>query len=118
MANVSYISTAFLANVGVGCVMAKLDLLSATGALILSTVLMGCSSAPTETGAVPVQRAASQDRTPSWQKYQVSGSRIARRMDKTGKPLSADFVMSTTGDGLQMLPAVTMTPCTASRKGC
>lgn len=104
--------------------MAKLELMSVTGALILSSVLMGCSSAPTRSSAVgqpsaaPAERAAAQDRTPSWQKYQVSGSRIARRMDKSGKPLSADFVQSTTGEGLQMLPGVTMIPCSASRKGC
>lgn len=99
--------------------MAKLDIMSASGALILSTVLMGCSSAPTtQPGAPAQQRTASQDRTPSWQKYHVSGSRIARRIDQTGKPMSADFVQSTTGEGLQMLPAVTMKPCTASRSGC
>jgi hypothetical protein len=102
--------------------MAKLELMSVTGALLLSSVLMGCSSAPTQPSTVAqpsasAQRAA-QDRTPSWQKYQVSGSRIARRMDKTGKPLSADFVQSTTGEGLHMLPGVTMIPCSANRKGC
>jgi hypothetical protein len=99
--------------------MAKLDILSATGALVLSAVLMGCSSAPTvRPEAVAPARVASQDRTPSWQKYQVSGSRIARRMDKTGKPLSADFVQSTTSNALHMLPAVTMKPCSATRSGC
>lgn len=99
--------------------MAKLDIVSASGALMLSAVLMGCSSTPTQpsTDAAPA-RAATQDRTPSWQKYHVSGSRIARRMDKSGKPMSADFVQSTTSEGLQMMPAVTMIPCTASRNGC
>lgn len=86
--------------------MSTLKLARTSGALVLSAVLMGCSSNPTPTP----------DRTPSWMKYQVSGSRIARRTDAKGKPISADFVHSTTPEGLLMLPAVTVTPC--NRRSC
>ena len=107
--------------------MAKLEIVRASGALILSAILFGCASAPSQPqpatakaqpAPVAAKRVSTVDRTPSWQKYQVSGSRIARRMDKSGKPISADFVQSTTSEGLQMMPGVTMVPCTASRKGC
>lgn len=105
--------------------MAKLEIVRASGALILSAILVGCASAPgdkqsgvTEARTTRVAHRAKQDRTPSWQKYQVSGSRIARRLDANGKPTSADFVQSTTGGGLHMLPAVTMTPCFKGRRGC
>jgi type IV pilus biogenesis protein CpaD/CtpE len=106
--------------------MAKLEIMSATGALILSAIvmasLMGCASAPDrQAGAKEVQathRVVNRDRTPSWQKYQVSGSRISRHLDANGKPTSADFVQSTTGKGLEMMPGVTMIPCTKGRSGC
>jgi PBP1b-binding outer membrane lipoprotein LpoB len=98
--------------------MAKLDIVRASGALILAAILMGCSSAPTQSTASAAQaRAAKQDRSPSWQKYEVTGSRIARRLDKSGKPMSADMVQSTTSQGLSMLPGVTRMPCTAGA-GC
>jgi hypothetical protein len=48
-------------------------------------------------------------------KYQVTGSRIARRTDAQGKPMSADFVHSTSTEGLLMLPAVTVSKCTGNR---
>lgn len=88
--------------------MSTLNLARATGVLLLSAVLMGCSSTP-----APVQ-----DRTPSWMKYQVSSSRIARRTDAKGRPISADFVHSTTPEGLLLLPAVTVVPCSGNRRGC
>lgn len=105
--------------------MAKLEIVRASGALILSAILLGCAStSDRQSAATPAKadqathRTASRDRTPSWQKYQVSGSRIARRLDANGKPTSADFVQSTTSKGLEMLPGVTMVPCTKSRSGC
>lgn len=106
--------------------MAKLQVVRASGVLILSAILFGCASAPGPQQANTTQaehakarqRVASRDRTPSWQKYQVSGSRIPRYLDASGRPLSADFVNSTTSEGLHMLPAVTMTPCSKSRSGC
>lgn len=106
--------------------MAKLELVRASSVLILSAILFGCANAPDQQSpstaqaepAKAKQRTVTRDRTPSWQKYQVSGSRISRRLDASGKPTSADFVHSTTSEGLQMLPAVTMIPCTKSRGGC
>lgn len=102
--------------------MAKLDYVRASGALIvvavLSAAVMGCSSTPSQPKSAAQARAATQDRTPSWQKYQVSGSRIARRLDKSGRPMSADMVQSTTSQGLDMMPGVTRIPCSANRRGC
>lgn len=115
--------------------MAKLALVRVGGALILSTALLGCASTldRQQPGATESkvthkvtqrvneqseQQRAKRDRTPSWQKYQVSGSRIARRLDANGKPMSADFVQSTTSKGLEMLPGVTMIPCSSHRGGC
>ena len=84
--------------------MAKLEIARASGVLVLSAILFGCASAPSPQQAATAQaesakanqRVVTRDRTPSWQKYQVSGSRISRRLDATGKPMSADFVHSTT----------------------
>jgi hypothetical protein len=106
--------------------MAKLAFVRAAGALILSTALLGCAStasrqqsaAESEATREAAHRLAKQDRTPSWQKYHVSGSRIARRMDASGRPLSADFVKTTTPKGVEMLPGVTMTPCEKTRSDC
>jgi hypothetical protein len=104
--------------------MAKLQVVRASGALILSAVLLGCANAPSQpesTGSqasAATKRVANKDRTPSWQKYYVSGSRIARRLDATGQPMTADYVQSTTSKGLELLPAVTRIPCTSSRHGC
>lgn len=105
--------------------MAKLEIMSASGALILSAFVMGCASAPNQQATATqvketqaTHRTVNRDRTPSWQKYQVSGSRISRHLDANGKPTSADFVQSTTSKGLEMMPAVTMIPCTRSRSGC
>jgi hypothetical protein len=106
--------------------MAKLEVVCASGALILSAFLLGCANAPSQpqsdakqAAAAPAKRAAAtRDRTPSWQKYRVSGSRIARSLDASGKPMTADYVQSTTSSGLQMLPGVTMTPCERTRRGC
>ncbi|WP_129640950.1 hypothetical protein [Peristeroidobacter agariperforans] len=105
--------------------MAKLEVVCASGALMLSALLLGCANAPSQrladasqAQAAPAKRAVAKDRTPSWQKYRVSGSRIARTLDANGKPTTADYVQSTTSDGLHMLPAVTMTPCERTRHGC
>lgn len=104
--------------------MAKLEVACASGALILSAVLSGCTSVPRQqtltdpAAPAATQRVAKKDRTPSWQKYYVSGSRIARPLDSTGKPMTADYVQSTTSDGLEMLPSVTRIPCTKTGHGC
>ena len=104
--------------------MAKLEFVRASGAVILSAILMGCASAPSDKPSSSRQATAQtthrtlRDRTPSWQKYHVSGSRIARRLDANGNPTSADFVKSTTSEGLQRVPGVTMMPCARSRSGC
>lgn len=106
--------------------MTKLQVARASGVLILSTILFGCASAPDShqsattraESAEASQRVVTRDRTPSWQKYRVSGSRIARPVDASGKPVSADFVRSTSSEGLYMMPSVTMTPCANRRSGC
>lgn len=105
--------------------MAKLEVVCASGALMLSALLLGCANAPSQpqadasqAQAAPAKGAAAKDRTPSWQKYRVSGSRIARTLDANGKPKTADYVQSTTSNGLQMLPGVTMIPCARTRHGC
>lgn len=104
--------------------MAKLEIVCASGALMLSALLLGCANAPSQQAdaskvqAAPAKGATVKDRTPSWQKYRVSGSRIARTLDASGRPTTADYVQSTTSNGLQMLPGVTMIPCARTRHGC
>lgn len=102
--------------------MATFTIARASGALMLSAMLMGCSTAPTTPAststASTTSTARTQDRTPSWMKYQVSGSRIARRTDGEGNPITADFVRSTSVQELQMLPGVMVMPCSPYRRGC
>lgn len=73
--------------------------------LVVLTFLGGCSSHPA-TGGQTTARAV-RDRTPSWMKYQVTGSRIARPVDGHGKPITADMVRSTSREDLSLLPSVT-----------
>jgi hypothetical protein len=70
--------------------------------ILVSVVLLGCAAGPTHK---PVQ-----DRTPSWMKYQVTGSRIVRRTDGRGEAKTADSVKSTTPAGFVLLPGVTFDP--------
>lgn len=44
------------------------------------------------------------DRTPSWMKYQVVGSRIHRNIDVSGQPDSAHYVVSVEAAELRRLP--------------
>jgi 5-formyltetrahydrofolate cyclo-ligase len=70
--------------------------------ILVSVVLLGCAASPTHK---PVQ-----DRTPSWMKYQVTGSRITRRTDGRGASQTADSVKSTSPAELVLLPGVTFDP--------
>lgn len=51
-----------------------------------------------------------QDKTPSWLKYEVTGSRIRRPAGVNGQAESASFVTRTNADGLAMLPAISFIP--------
>jgi hypothetical protein len=105
--------------------MARLNIVRVAGALLVAAVVLsGCSSAPAQKETPVAQQArneaksATQDRTPRWMKYRTSGSRIARRTDGNGRPISADMVLSTDSNGLYQLPSVTMQPCAKNRAGC
>lgn len=69
-------------------------------ALILSTA--GCAASASKT-----KSASAAERTPSWMKRDVVGSRIPRRIDAGGQPVSSDNVVMTSDEGLQNLPSVT-----------
>jgi hypothetical protein len=100
--------------------MARLNVVRVASALLVSAaVLTGCSSAPAqEETPVAQARNVTPDKTPRWMKYRTSSSRIARPTDGSGRPISADMVQSTDGNGLYKLPSVTMRPCASSRSGC
>lgn len=63
-------------------------------AAIASMTLTACAT----NGGVP-------DRTPQRMTYEVLGSRISRRVDVSGKPDSANYVMTLEAGDLQTLPA-------------
>lgn len=70
-----------------------------SGAVIAAFLLAGCASGPTR----PVP-----DSTPSWMKYEVSGSRIKRRVDANGEPSSASFVTRTNAANLALMPGLSV----------
>ena len=53
----------------------------------LSITLAGCASSPAA--------------TPSWNKYYVAGSRIARTLDPQGQPLTGSHIVTITDEDLQ-----------------
>lgn len=67
------------------------------GALIVPFVLTlaGCAAAPEGTSA---QRAA---QAPSWNKYYVAGSRIARNLDPQGQPQTGSHIVTISDEELQ-----------------
>jgi hypothetical protein len=71
--------------------------LAVSGALSL-VLLSGCAA----TSHAPP------DRTPSWMKYQVLGSRIHRKIDVTGNPDTAHHVVTVDAADLQKMPGVTI----------
>ena len=75
-------------------------------AAIFAVALAGCSYLPSRPEPSAIKNVA--EAPPSWKTYYVTGSRIARRMDRTGKPASADYVQSTTVGGLGNMPGVTL----------
>jgi hypothetical protein len=70
--------------------------------ILVAVVLLGCSTSPAHRPA--------QDRTPSWMKYEVTGSRIVRRTDGRGAAQTADSVKSTSPGSFVLLPGVTLDP--------
>jgi len=56
------------------------------------TALGGCATTPTP------------DRTPTWAKSMVAGSRIPRRLDSFGNPATGTLVQVITDDNLQTMP--------------
>jgi hypothetical protein len=69
-----------------------------------STVLLGaCAGTPDAA-----------DRTPSWMKHHVVGTRIPRVPDAKGDASSADYVQTTTQSQLEDLPSVYVQRCRAS----
>lgn len=51
------------------------------------------------------------DRTPSWMKHHVVGTRIPRVPDAKGDASSADYVLTTTEAELEDLPSVYVSKC-------
>lgn len=68
-----------------------------SGGVIAAFLLAGCANGPTR----PVP-----DSTPSWMTYEVSGSRIKRRVDPNGDAGSASFVTRTNAKNLALMPGV------------
>lgn len=48
------------------------------------------------------------DRTPSWMKHYVAGSRIPRRVDHEGQPDTGTYVISISDKQLKGLPGLTL----------
>lgn len=71
------------------------------GTLLVSATFVGCGTTLGSYRAV-------QDTTPSWMKYQVTGSRIKRSTNNRGQATSADFVRSTSSRDLALLPSLTI----------
>lgn len=65
---------------------------------IAAVVLCGCAGTPS----------APPDRTPSWMKYQVLGSRIHRKVDVSGNPDTAHYVVTVDAGDLLRRPGVTI----------
>lgn len=60
-------------------------------------------------GCATPQTKVVQDSTPSWMKYETTGTRIRRPVGPTGHPDSATLVTRTTPRGLLLLPGVFVT---------
>lgn len=71
---------------------------------LAATVLLGaCAGTPDAA-----------DRTPSWMKHHVVGTRIPRVPDAKGDASSADYVLTTTQAQLEDLPSVYVQRCRSS----
>ena len=71
--------------------------------ILTATVLLGaCAGTP------------GPDRTPSWMKHHVVGTRIPRVPDAKGDASSADYVLTTTEARLEDLPGVNVKNCRSS----
>jgi hypothetical protein len=70
---------------------------------LTATVLLGaCAGTP------------GPDRTPSWMKHHVTGTRIPRVPDANGNASSADYVLTATEQRLEDLPGVHVSNCRSS----
>jgi hypothetical protein len=74
------------------------SLTKGTAATLLAISLCACAQTPDKVT----------DRTPSWQRYEVLGSRITRRVDASGQPASAHHTVTTSGAEWADLPAVSV----------
>jgi hypothetical protein len=81
--------------------MKLIRVLPAVGILVAMLAATGCAGTPSQS------KSASAERTPSWMKHHVVGSRIPRRVDAKGRPVSSDNVVMTSNEGLEDLPSVT-----------
>lgn len=64
----------------------------------ITIALAGCAAAPEGTWE---KKQATADRTPSWNKYYVAGSRIPRKLDPQGQPLTGSNVVTITDQALK-----------------
>lgn len=71
-------------------------------ALVLAALagIGGCAS-PATSQQIP-------DRTPSWMKYYVAGSRIARQPDMEGNPSTGTYVITITDQQLSTMPGFSL----------
>jgi hypothetical protein len=76
----------------------KIGVTKILGGAMVAVILGGCAGTPH----------APPDRTPSWMKYQVLGSRIHRKIDVTGNPDTAHHVVTVDAGDLYRMPAVTI----------
>jgi hypothetical protein len=70
----------------------------AAGVALGALLACGCANSPSQ----------QPDRTPSWQRYEVLGSRITRRVDASGQPTAASYTVTTSGAEWARMPAVSL----------
>jgi hypothetical protein len=78
--------------------MNKLKSTRLAGFIVVVAAAAGCAGTPS----------SAPDRTPSWQKYTVTGSHIRRPVDGNGNPEGQGSVVVTTPSELEKLPSVTV----------
>ena len=69
----------------------------AAAVVLLTVGTCACSQTP-----------RSPDRTPSWQRYEVVGSRITRRVNSSGQPNSAHTTVTASGADWEDMPQVSV----------
>ena len=64
--------------------------------ILLVAGISACSQTPARTA----------DRTPSWQRYEVLGSRITRRVDASGQAAAASYTVTSSAAEWKDMPQV------------